>query len=176
MSGKVRLVVVVVTMALIPGRVLTRAQQSAATGGIQGTRAVLHARIQGTALNWTNTPLAHAPIRLRDARLGHVIDRVMTDSSGAFEFGNLESGAYVAELMGANGDVVLAATPIINVGLDRPVSVLVKLPFRSPPLGGAFGKSLPGVLAVTSAAAAAGVLATSVTGAPATDRALPGQR
>jgi hypothetical protein len=56
------------------------------------------------------------------------------------------------------------------------VAALVKLPFKNPPLAGALGKSLPAALAITSAAVAAGVLATSVTGAPATDRALPGQR
>jgi hypothetical protein len=55
------------------------------------------------------------------------------------------------------------------------VSALLKLPFRIPPLGGILGHSLPSALAVTSAAAAAGILAKSVVGAPATDRALPGQ-
>jgi hypothetical protein len=100
----------------------------------------------------------------------------VTDRFGAFEFDGLEAGSYVAELMGTGNEGVLAATPIINVGSGQSVAALVKLPFRTPPVGGALGKSLPTALALTSAAVAAGVLATSVTGAPATDRALPGQR
>jgi len=39
-----------------------------------------------------------------------------------------------------------------------------------------FGNSLASALAITSAAVAAGVLATSVAGAPASDRSLPGQQ
>jgi hypothetical protein len=77
--------------------------------------------------------------------------------------------------MNPSNDTVLAATPIINVSSGQRVAALVKLPFR-PPVGGVFGTSLASVLAITSAAAAAGVLGTTVAGAPATDRALPGQR
>ena len=178
MSSELRLVAVVVATALLSGSVPIGAQQPAGIGGaaLQGSRAGLHASIQGTAVSSTNTAVINAPVRLRDARLGHIINSVMTDSFGAFEFRNLEPGSYVAELMGPNRDVVLAATPIINVSSDRPVAVLIKLPFQSSALGGAFGRSLPAVLAITSAAVATGVLATSVAGAPATDRALPGQR
>ena len=99
----------------------------------------------------------------------------MTDRFGSFEFDSLEPGSYVVEMMSPSRDTVLAATPIINVGSGQRVAALVKLPAR-PPVGGAFGTSLASVLAVTSAAVAAGVLATTVAGAPATDRALPGQR
>ena len=85
-----------------------------------------------------------------------------------------------AEMMNAQPVVVakpvLAATPIINVDSGQRVAALVKLPFQTPPLGGAFGTSLASALAITSAAVAAGVLATTVAGAPATTRALPGQR
>jgi hypothetical protein len=78
-------------------------------------------------------------------------------------------------MMSPANDAVVSATPIINVNSGQTVSTLLKLPFRMPPLGGILGHSLPSALAVTSAAAAAGVLAKSVVGAPATDRALPGQ-
>ena len=78
-------------------------------------------------------------------------------------------------MMGPANDAVVAATPIINVSAG-PVRVgAAQAPFRIPPLGGILGHSLPSALAITSAAAAAGVLAKSVVGAPATDRALPGQ-
>jgi hypothetical protein len=174
MRGRVRLVVVVVALATVAGGVPLAGQQPTAPG-VQGARAGLSAVIQGTAVNWTNAALASAPVRLRDARFGRAIQNAVTDRFGAFEFRGLEPGSYVVELLGSGSDV-LAATPIINLNSGQSVAALVKLPFKNPPLGGALGKSLPAALAVTSAAVAAGVLATSVTGAPATDRALPGQR
>ena len=177
MSGQVRLVVaVIVAAAVVAGGVPVAAQQQAVASGIQGARAGLFSNIQGTAVNWTNSAMANAPVRLRDARLGRVLNSSMTDRFGAFEFRSLEPGSYVVELMSPAGDSVLAASPIINVNSGQSVATLVKLPFKAPPLGGALGNSLPAVLAITSAAVAAGVLATSVAGAPATDRALPGQR
>jgi hypothetical protein len=174
MRGRVRLVAVVVALATVAGGVPVAGQQPIAPA-VDGARAGLSAAIQGTAVNWTNAALASAPVRLRDARLGRAIQNAVTDRFGAFEFRGLEPGSYVVELMGSRSDV-LAATPIINVNSGQSVAALVKVPFKNPPLGGALGKSLPTALAITSAAVAAGVLATSVTGAPATDRALPGQR
>jgi hypothetical protein len=174
MRGRVRLVAVVVALATVAGGVPVAGQQPTAPA-VEGARAGLSAAIQGTAVNWTNAALASAPVRLRDARLGRAIQNAVTDRFGAFEFRGLEPGSYVVELMGSRSDV-LAATPIINLNSGQSVAALVKVPFKNPPLGGALGKSLPAALAITSAAVAAGVLATSVTGAPATDRALPGQR
>ena len=168
MRGKVRLVAVVVALATVAGGVPVAGGQQPSAPAVQGARAGLSAAIQGTAVNWTNAALASAPVRLRDARLGRAVQNAVTDRFGAFEF-------RVVELMGSGNDV-LAATPIINLNSGESVAALVKLPFKNPPLAGAFGKSLPAALAITSAAVAAGVLATSVTGAPATDRALPGQR
>ena len=174
MSGRVRLVVaVIVAVATVAGSVPTAAQQAAAPA-LRAAQAGLSSSIQGTAINWTNTALANAPVRIRNARTGRVIENAMTDRFGAFEFRGLEPGSYVVELMSPS-DAVLATTPIINVGSGQSVAALIKLPFRTPPLGGALGNSLPTALVITSAAIAAGVLATSVTGAPATDRALPGQ-
>jgi hypothetical protein len=174
MRGRVRLVAVVLALATGAGGVPVAGQQPTAPA-VEGSRAGLTAAIQGTAVNWTNAALASAPVRLRDARLGRAIQNAVTDRFGAFEFRGLEPGSYVVELMGSGSDV-LAATPIINLNSGQSVAALVKLPFKNPPLAGALGKSLPAALAITSAAVAAGVLATSVTGAPATDRALPGQR
>lgn len=174
MVGKVRLVIAaIVAVAVGAGGVPIAAQQ--AGGLLQGTRA-LSSSIQGTAVNWTNSAMASTPIRLRDARLGRVLNSVTTDRFGSFEFDGLEPGSYVVEMMSPANNTVLAATPIINVDSGQRVAALVKLPFQTPPLGGAFGTSLASALAITSAAVAAGVLATTVAGAPATTRALPGQR
>jgi hypothetical protein len=180
MSGKVRLVVAVfVAVAVGAGGVPIAAQQQAAgtAAAVQGARSDLFASIQGTAVNWTNAPMANTPIRLRNARLGRVVDMVRTDRFGAFEFHNLEPGSYVAEMMNSTNDAVLASTSIVNVDSGQSVSVLIKLSQRTASPAAVFGSSAAATaLAITAAAAAAGVLATSVAGAPATDRALPGQR
>jgi hypothetical protein len=142
---------------------------------LPGTKVGLFSMIQGTAVNWNNGAMPNTVIRLRDARLGRVVDTVSTDKLGAFGFRAVDPGSYVVEMMAPANDAVVAATPIINVGSGESLTTLLKLPFRIPPLGGILGHTLPSALAVTSAAAAAGVLAKSVVGAPATDRALPGQ-
>jgi len=184
MVGKVRLVIAaVVAVAVVAGGVPIAAQQPG--GLLQGTRA-LSSSIQGTAVNWTNSAMANTPIRLRNARLGRVLDSVRTDRFGAFEFHNLEPGSYVAEMMNSTNDAVLAATPIVNVDSGQSVAVLIKLSPRTSTPAAVFGISALAVAAaaatattamvITSAANAAGVPATTVAGAPATDRALPGQR
>jgi hypothetical protein len=175
MVRKLRLIVFA-AVAVMAGSAPIRAQQPAlANNLLAGTKAGVFSSIQGTAVNWANGAMANTVIRLRDARLGRVVDTVTTDKFGAFEFRALDPGSYVAEMMSPANDAVVSATPIINVNSGQTVSTLLKLPFRMPPLGGILGHSLPSALAVTSAAAAAGVLAKSVVGAPATDRALPGQ-
>jgi hypothetical protein len=177
--------VVAAAMAVTAGSAPIWAQQATAGAMAQlapnsyivlpETQPGLFSTIRGVAVNWTNGALPNNNIRLRDARLGRVVETVMTDRLGAFQFRSVDPGSYVVELMSPANDAVMAATPIINMTSGQQVSALLKLPFRIPPLGGLLGHSLPSALAVTSAAAAAGVLAKSVVGAPATDRALPGQ-
>jgi hypothetical protein len=180
MRGKVRLIAAVaacvsLTSAGVPVSAQQAQPQVAAQNAVQATRGLLSS-IPGTAVNWTNAPLVNAPLRLRDARYGRIIGSAVSDRFGAFEFRNLEPGSYVVELMNASSDVVLATSQIVNLGTADTVATLVKLPFKQPPLGSAFGGVRPTALAIGAAAAAAGVLATSVAGAPATDRAVPGQR
>jgi hypothetical protein len=177
--------IVAAAMAVTAGSAPIGAQQPMATGSAQlapnsyvvlpATKPGVFSTIQGTAVDWKNGALPNTNIRLRDARLGRVVDTMMTDRLGAFQFRSVDPGSYVVEMMSPANDAVVAATPIINVTSGQEVAALLKLPFRMPPLGGILGHSLPSALAVTSAAAAAGVLAKSVVGAPATDRALPGQ-
>ena len=114
-------------------------------------------------------------MRLRDARFGRIVDTVTTDKSGLFSFNSIDPGSYVVEMMSPANESVIAATPIINVGAGQVMSAILKLPFKIPPFAGLLGPSLPSALAVSSAAAASGVLAETVAGAPATNRALPGQ-
>jgi Carboxypeptidase regulatory-like domain len=177
--------IVIVAMAVMAASAPIGAQQAMATALAQlspnsfivlpETKPGVFSSIQGTAVNWSNAAMPNTSIRLRDARLGRVADTMMTDKNGAFEFRAVDPGSYVVEMMSPANDAVVAATPIINVTSGQEVATLLKLPCRIPPLGGLLGHSLPSALAITSAAAAAGVLAKSVVGAPASDRALPGQ-
>ena len=176
MDRKLCLIIAATVAVIGTGSTPIGAQQPTAVNTLlAGARAALFSTIQGKALNSINGPMPNTVIRLRDARLGRVVDTVTTDKLGAFEFRSIDPGSYVVEMMAPANDAVVAATPIINVGSGESVSTVLKLPFKMPPLGGILGHSLPSALAITSAAAAAGVLAKSVVGAPASDRALPGQ-
>jgi hypothetical protein len=180
MRGRVRLIAAVVacgsvTSTGVPGFAQESQPQVAVQSALQPTRVPLSS-IQGTAVNWTNTPLVTAPLRLRDARYGRIIGSAVSDRFGAFEFRALEPGSYVVELMNASNSVVLATSQIVNLGAGDTIATIVKLPFKEPPVGGAFGGTAATALAVGAAAAAAGVWATTAAGAPASPRAVPGQR
>lgn len=136
-----------------------------ARGLLPGTTANVVTTIQGNALNSVNAGLAHATVRLRDARFGRIIDTTITDQTGFFTFRVYDPGSYVIELVG-NDQTILAASQILNVGAGDTVSAVVKLPFRVPPFAGVLGHSTASALAVASAAAASGVLARTVTGEP----------
>ena len=133
------------------------------------TGRAVRTTIQGNALDSMNGPLANNSVRLRDARFGRIIDSQMTDTSGLFAFEGVDPGTYIIELVGKDQSV-LAASELLNVSAGDTISAVVKLPFRIPPLGGLFGHSVQQAAAITAAAAASGVLATSVTGVDASAR------
>ena len=136
---------------------------------LPGTRGNIFTTIQGNALTSTNGPLADSNVRLRDARSGRVIDTTTTDRSGMFAFRTVDPGSYIVEVMG-NDQTVLAASQLISVNSGDAVTAIVKLPFRIPPFAGVLGNTAPSAAAVTAEAAAAGVLATTVAGEPASGR------
>ena len=140
-----------------PGRILA------------GTRESMFATIQGNALNASNSPLADAIVRLRDARFGKLSSTELTDKAGLFAFGLVEPGTYVVELIDRS-NVVLATSELLTVGPGETASAIVKLPSRIQAFGGVFSHTVQQALAVTAAAAAAGVLAQSATGVDASAR------
>jgi hypothetical protein len=84
------------------------------------------------------------------------------DKTGSFAFKAVNPGNYVIEVLGPDR-TVLAATPLLNVdaGQDIPPVVI------SVPAFGAVRNSTPSsALIITSAAAASGVLATTIAGDP----------
>jgi hypothetical protein len=133
-----------------------------AQGSVLGT-------IQGNALSATNAPLAEANVRLRDVRFGRIVGTTLTDKVGLFVFHSIEPGSYIVELV-ARDQAVLAASQIVNINGGETMSAVVKLANRTPPLAGILGRTTPAALAVTAAAAASGVLASAVTGEPASAR------
>jgi hypothetical protein len=136
---------------------------------LPGTQESAFTVIQGNALSSSNGQLANSIVRLRDARLGRIVDSQVTDRSGLFAFRTVDPGSYVVELVG-NDQTVLAASQVLNVNAGQVVSAVVRLPFRIPPFAGVFGHgageataTIPSAAAmVTSVAADAGVLAQNV--------------
>ena len=149
---------------------------TAASKLLPGTRVGIFSTIQGNAVNSTNGALTNTLVRLRDARYGHIVDRVMTDKLGTFTFQNVDPGNYVVEIMTPANDAVLASSPVLNVSAGEAVSALVKLPFRIPAFAGLIGNATQttasavstAAQAVTAAAASSNTVAETLVGAAAT--------
>lgn len=146
----------------------TRTANALAPGGRlpAGTSESVFSTVQGNALNWNNRALPDSPVRLRDARYGRIVAAQVTDKAGEFVFQRVEPGAYVVELI-ASDQTVLAASELLNASSGDVVSAIVRLPVKDPARGGILGQQ---ALAIMSAAAASGVLATKVTGVDASAR------
>jgi hypothetical protein len=135
---------------------------------LPGTRPDILTTIQGNTVDSTNGALGNTMVRLRDARLGRIVESQITDKAGSFAFKALDPGSYIVEMM-ANDQTVLTASQLINVNAGEAVSALVKLPFRILPLAGILGDTTPAAAAaIIATAAASGVLATKVSGQPVT--------
>jgi hypothetical protein len=176
-----RINLVVVSALVVVASLQPSAQQMPATSGapgvsasrtvtprlLPGTRADVVSTIRGNALDSTNGKLANTLVRLRDARVGTIVETQFTDSTGAFAFKSLDPGNYIVEIMAAD-QTVLAASPLINISAGEAVSAIVKLAFRIPPFAGVLGNSAASAVAVIAQALASGVLVTTISGQPAT--------
>ena len=134
---------------------------------LPGTRLDVNSTIRGSALDSTNGKLPNTLVRLRDARIGSIVETQFTGRDGEFAFKDLDPGNYIVEIM-ATDQSVLAASPLINVGAGELTSTLVKLPFRIPPFAGILGNSAASAVAIIAQALASGVLVTTISGQPAT--------
>ena len=143
-------------LALVPAGVA--AQKPAKRAMLPGTKPAVLTTIRGNALDSMGGPLVDTPVRLRDARQGHIVDNQTTDKAGLFEFINVEPGSYVVEALGPDR-TVLAASQLLNVDAGDAVSAVVKLPFRIPPFAGVLGHSTQSAAAIAAAAGASQVLA-----------------
>jgi hypothetical protein len=114
--------------------------------------------IQGNALDSTNAQLRGAPVRLRDARFGRIVDTQLTDKSGLFAFRAVEPGSYIVELL-ANDNSILAASQLLNVNAGDAVSAVVKLPFRAPQAAGLLAPTTSSARVIATQALASGIVA-----------------
>jgi len=134
---------------------------------LPGTRPGIFTTIQGNALDSTNGRLANTLVRLRDARFGRIVDTQLTDVTGLFAFRAVDPGTYIVEIVNADQSSVLAASQILSVNAGEAISAVVKLPIRPPAFAALLGATTtPTAAVVTSEAAASGLLATKVAGAP----------
>ena len=146
----------VISLALLPVR--ADAQKPVKSRLLPGTRPGVLTTIRGNTLDSMGGPLAGAPVRLRDARSGHIVDTQTTDKSGLFEFRGVDPGTYIVEDLGTDS-TVLAASQLLYVDAGNAASAVVKLPFRIPPFAGVLGHSTQSASLVTAAAGASQVLA-----------------
>ncbi len=149
---------------------------AAASKLLPGTRSGVLSSIQGNAVSAQNGALPDTLVRLRDARMGRIVDTVTTDKQGMFAFKGVDPGNYVVEVMSPANNAVMASSQMLNVSTGEAISALVKLPFRIPPFAGLIGNSSQttasavstAAQAVTAAAASSNTVAETLSGAPAT--------
>ena len=142
------------------------AMSGATSRTVSGTIADV-AEIDGTTLNSTNSVLANAHVRLRDARYGRIVDRQITDRHGMFAFRNIAPGDYIAELLSADESETLVTSGVLTLNGGDTAAIVLKLPFRISPFAAVLSTASPRAIALTLAAGASGVLATAVVAAEA---------
>jgi hypothetical protein len=97
------------------------------------------ASIQATAFNALNSVLAGTVVRLRDARLGRIVDQSLTDKQGNHTFKGLDRGNYIVELVSTT-QATLAATTLISVNAGETAIVVVRLPLKPSLIGTLLGQ------------------------------------
>src|SRR3982751_5785090 len=110
---------------------------------LPGTRSGVLSTIEGKAVKAVSNPLVDTPVRLRDARLGRIVDTAATDKQGAFIFRGVDPGTNVVEVMDASNNAFVAASPLLNISSGESFSALVKVPLRGPTGAGLLGASPP---------------------------------
>jgi hypothetical protein len=119
--------------------------------------------IRGNALDSDNGPLPGWLMRLRDARLGRVVETRLTDESGMFAFTVVDPGSYIVELLGRER-TPLATSQLLTVDFGDTVSAVVRLPIRKKPFAGFLSSAIaPSAAMIATQAAATGIAAVVAT-------------
>src|SRR4051794_18094224 len=99
---------------------------------LPSSKHALSPTIHGNALNAANSALPNTLVRLRDVRLGGIVDTQTTDSAGFFTFTTLDPGSYVVEVIATDQTTVLAASDIVSVNAGEIATAVVKVPVPLP--------------------------------------------
>jgi hypothetical protein len=110
---------------------------NASPKSLPGTRVESFATVHGKALDSTDASLPHSLVRLRDARMGQVVDTQVTDKNGLFSFFKVDPGFYLVELFDKSQQT-LAASPLVTAQAGVTSNTTVKLPASRSLLSGLF--------------------------------------
>src|SRR5262245_42956649 len=133
-------------------------------GVLPGTKPSAFTTIQGSALSAESTALPYRDVRLRDARVGRVVRSLRTDEFGLFAFRTVDPGSYIVELLDNDDTKILAASTLIHVNAGDIGAAVVREPMRLESIEALVDFAGAHANAVTSAAAANGILSSEVTG------------
>jgi hypothetical protein len=130
--------------------------------------AVLGGRVNallGFARTSLNTPIAYARVVLRNLRTGRVSARAVANERGEFSFVDLESNAYVVELLGPDGSVV-AASPLVSMARGDVQQTELRVAAAATTITASFGTMAPTLQQATAVAAGSDVARTTAAQTP----------
>lgn len=102
------------------------------------------ALIKGAAVDMNNTPLANAPVRLRNLLSNKIEQSSFADQAGEFTFLARPEVPYVVEIADQAG-LVIAVGDIITAQAGDVAGAIVTIPSKLPSLAGVFGESMGSV-------------------------------
>lgn len=95
----------------------------------------------GRARTSLNTPIPYAKVLLRNIRTGQIEARATANEEGRFQFQDLNSSAYIVELLGPDGSVVAASEMVPLSSGDRREAT-VRVAVSSAAVAASFNSSL----------------------------------
>ena len=125
------------------------AQQEIAAAAARRAAMRATAVIQGSAVNSTNGVLVNTLLRVRDARLGRIVDQAHTSKVGAYTFKGLEPGNYIVEIVSKN-QMTIGTSSLISANAGQTVTAVVRLAFTPSLLGAILGQQAPATSAVAA--------------------------
>lgn len=107
----------------------------------------------GFARTSLNTPIPYARLVLRNIRTGQVQASALANERGEFSFLDVESTAYVVELVGADGSVA-AASPLVTMARGNVQQTELRVAASAATVTASFGNTLTPTLEQATAVAA----------------------
>jgi hypothetical protein len=125
---------------------------------VMGVAQTESGSVAGSATSSTGQVLANVTVQLRDLSTGTVSGTTRSSSTGSFSFAAVTPGNYVVEVLNAAGQVVGTSASISVAAGGAVTGVAVSATAETVTAEAAGTTSIRTIVAVTSAAAAAGVL------------------